>query len=546
MDERREIEALLADMVEEPISRDELLRRGGLAAAALAAAGALPASAFGASEVKRGGTLRVGAGEDAYRLTGPRGSIAQYPLNVNVFETLVRMTPNYEVVPLLATSWTFKAPNTWRIKLRRGVRFHNGKPFNAQAVKWTFDRISQYGGGTPGLGATSTVIVDPYTVDVTPKYENRRLIEQLVHPSYSIIAPDTTPETSSRPVGTGPFVFERYDRQQQIVVARNPNYWGSKALLDRIVFRFLPDPNARRLALQAGDVDLILDVPREAVRDLQARSFLVQRSQIGAYEAMYCKIGTTGGASILRGNPAIRKAIGYAIDRKALINGVFEGLAKDEQTMVPARLLGDRNAKAVRGYTFDRAKARKLLDDAGWRVGSDGIRAKGGQRLTLSLIDGFPNALVHGSVPDFVQEQLQRVGIEVKIVKMPDGPSYDDRLLTGDGDLWLEQGSQNDANPLFLPALLFWSVGLFGDVGYQGLFAPGGRYDTLIKAALAQSSLRKTKALTADALGKLIDQNAIVIPLAGIYRIAVMRKKVRAFEPHPSGLQVRYGQVWLA
>jgi peptide/nickel transport system substrate-binding protein len=540
------LEELLDELVDDPVTRRELLRRAGIGAGAAAVAGRLPSVAAADAEAtpKRGGRLTVGAGEDTYRLTGPRANIAQYPLNANVFEPLVRMTGNYQLVPVLATRWRLKRPNTWHIELRRGVRFHDGRLFTAEAVKYTYDRIASAGGGTPGFGPDSTKIVDAYTVEITPKFVNDRLIEQIVHPQNSIIAPGTAPDSGGKPVGTGPFSFVRYDRQQQIVVKRFDRYWGKKALLDQITWKFLPDPNARRLALEAGDVDLILDVPREAVADLRRKGYLVQRSQVGAYEAMYCKIGTKGGASLLRGNPAVRRAIGYAIDRDALVRGVYEGLAKNEETMVPARLLG-RSARRIHGYTLDRAKARRLLDAAGWRVGPGGIRVKNGARLSLDLIVGFPDAPTHGSVPEFVQDQLRRVGIGVEIVRLPDGPSYTARLDSGHGDLWLEQGNQNDANPVFLPGLLFWSVGIFGDVGYQPLFAPRGRFDTLIVKALAARSFDQVKSITADALHFLIDQDAIVIPLAGIYRIVVMRKKVHGFEVHPSGLQIRYNGVWL-
>lgn len=547
MDEERALDQLLIELEERGLTREEILR---WVAGAVAAAGILPyasdvaEAAVAAESAKRGGNLRVGAGEDAYRVTGPRAAIGQYPLNANICETLARMTANYSIEPGLATSWRSRGSNTWRLELRRGVRFHDGRPFTAEAVKWTFDRIAKAGGGTPGFGPDSTKVVGRYTVDVTPVFDNQRFIEQVVHPSYSIIAPGTIPETGGRPVGTGPFSFASYDPQREFVVRRFDRYWGTKAMLDQITWRFLPDPNARRLALQAGDVDLILDVPREAVSDLRGRGFVVKTSQVGAYEALYLKIGEKAGGSLLRGNPAIRKAIGYAIDRNALVGGVLENLAKNEQTMVPARLLGPRSSQ-IEGYKLDRARAARLLDQAGWVVGQDGVRAKGGQRLKLQLINGFPNALVHGAVPEFLQDQLRRIGIEIEIVKVPDTAAYEDRLAEGKGDLWLEQGSQNDANPLFLPALLFWSRPDFGDPGYQAMFAPGGRFDTLIAQALKAKTFNGVRSTTSDALRFLIDRNAIVIPLAGIYRIAVMNKKVQGFQTHPSGLQVQYRQVSL-
>lgn len=484
--------------------------------------------------------LTVGAAEDSYETKGAEANVGQYPLNANIFEGLVRMDADYDIVPALATDWEFKAPNTWRFTLREDVVFHDGTPFDAKAVKYTFDRIAKTGGGTPGLGKDSTKIVDDFTVEVTPMFENRRFVEQIVHPNDSIIAPGSNP--GKEPIGTGPFKFVSYSRQEEIVVERNDDYWGDKAQLEEITFRFLPEPNARRLALEANEVDLILDLPREGVEDLKAKGFVIDTAEVGAYEALYLNIGGKAGYTTLQ-DPAVRHAIGYAIDRAALVEGVFEGLAAEEQTMVPSRLLGEDGASAVEGYTHDPERARQLLEEAGWSEGEGGVRAKDGDTLSLQLINGFPSAQVHGAVPEFVQDQLKDVGFDVKIIKTPDSAAYEERLSSGEGDLWLEQGSQNDANPVFLPALLFWSEGLFGDIGYQPLFAPGGEFDPIIVDALASPDSAEVKELVGDAMHVLIDQEAVVLPLAGIFRIQGMTEEVAGFQSQPSGLQVRYDTV---
>jgi peptide/nickel transport system substrate-binding protein len=484
--------------------------------------------------------LVVGAAEDGYTTEGDEADVGQYPLNANIFEGLVTMDENYQVEPALATDWEFKPPNTWRFTLRQGVEFHDGTPFTAEAVKYTFDRIARTGGGTPGFAKDGTKIIDDYTVEVTPQFENRRLVEQLVHPSYSILAPGSRPQ--KEPIGTGPFKFVTYSRKEEIVVEANADYWDGAPKLDKITFRFLPEPNARRLALEAREVDLILDVPREAVADLEAKGFVIETSGVGAYSALYLNISGEKGYTILQ-DPAVRHAIGYAIDRQTLIEGLFEGLAAPEQTMVPTRLLGDENAAVIEGFDYDPDRAGQLLDEAGWTMGPDGIRQKDGEPLALQFINGFPTASEHGAVPEYLQEQLREVGMDVEIVKTPDTASYEERLVAGEGDIWIEQGSQNDANPVFLPALLFWSVGLFGDIGYQPLFAPGGEFDTLVEKALGTPDSEEVKSLVAEAMHVLIDQEAVVVPLAGIYRINVLNENVAGFRTQPSGLQIRYDDV---
>lgn len=543
MRDRDHLAELLAAAERGRLTRRQLVERAGVGIGLLAVPGLLSACGGedkAGTEVKRGGTLTVGAEADAYMLSGPEANVGQYPLNANIFEGLVRMDPDYGIVPVLATSWTLR-DDTWRFKLRRGVRMHNGETFDATSVKHSFDLIADQGGGSPGLTKQGTKIVDPYTVDVTPKFPNRRLIEQIVHPIYSIAAAGTDPV--KKPTGTGPFRFGTYDRQQQLVVNRFAGYWGTPALLDRITFKFLPDNNARRLALESGDVGLILGVANETAANLKQKGFSVYVSPAGAYEAIYQNISGRKGHTILQDND-VRHAIEYAIDREALVAGVFNGQAVEEQTMIPSRVLSE-HARTVKGYTHDTARAMQLLESAGWTAGEGETRTKGGRPLELQLISGFPDSEVHTGVPEFVQDQLKRVGIDVKIVKTGDSAAYTARTKTNEGDLWLERGNQNDANPAFLPALLFSEKGLFGPNDYQTMFAPGGDFEKLITDALAAPAGERVKALVAEAMHVLIDEEAIVVPLAGISQISASTDKVGGFVAQPSGLQVRYDRVGL-
>src|SRR5215218_5485723 len=522
MRDRDTLDGLLAALTTTDITRRQALQRLGIGVGVLSTSGWL--AACGGSDdatpsAKKGGTLTVGAEEDGYTLTGNEAGIGQYPLNANIFEGLVRMDPSYRIVPVLATSWSVRE-NTWRFKLRKGVKFHDGRPFTAAAVKHSFDRVASLGGGTPGFEKGGTKVVDDYTVDVTPSFPNLRLVEQIVHPEYTIIAPGTDPVKQQ--IGTGPFRFGSYRRQQEIAVKRFAGYWGTPPILDAITFKFLPDSTAT---------------------SLKGKGFDIHVSPAGAYEAMYANIGGRKGYTLLQ-DRAVRRAIEYAIDRDALVRGVFNGQAQAEQTMVPSRVLGAA-AETVQGYGLDPAMAMKLLDEAGWKAAGDGVRSKDGKRLQLELVSGFPSAAVHTGVPEFVQDQLGRVGIGVKVVKTADDAAYTARTESLQGDLWLERGNQNDANPSFLPALLFSEKGLFGPGDYQKMFAPGGKFDTTINQALSAKTHEQVQSLVAQAMHTLIDEEAIVIPLAGVSQIAASSDKVTGFEAQPSGLQVRYDRLGL-
>jgi len=525
----------------DPLTRRQVVRGMGLGVGLLATGGWLAACGGDETENAASARLAVAVGPDGYTTAGLEANVAQYPLDAGVYETLIRMTPDYQLVPALATEWTFEEPNTWRFALRPGVTFHDGRPFTAEAVKHTFDRIAEQGGGLLQISKDSTVVVDEQTVEVTPGVENSRLPEQTVHPEFAILAPDTDP--AGERIGTGPFRFVRYRPKQELVVRRYEGYWGEKAALEAVTFRFIPEPNSRRLSLQAGDVAVIYDVPPTAVETLRSTGdFKVAMAPVGAYEAVYLNSADSGHPALQ--DVRVRQAIGYAFDRSAVIQAGFSGLAEDAQTLVPPRLLGEENVRAIRGYSHDPRQAARLLDEAGWRMSGNGVRAKDGRPLEFSLINGFPDPEAHGPVPELLQSQLAEVGVGVEIVKTADTAAYSERLNAGKGDLWLEQGGQNNASPTFFPGLLFTTEDVSGSSeGYHALFSPGERYDEVIARAIATPSAEEAKRLTARALQILIDDTAIVLPLAGIHSVYGLSDGIQGFQPAPSELHQRLNTV---
>lgn len=484
------------------------------------------------------GTIRVGVSDDGYR-TDERANIGFYPLNTNIFESLVHMTPDYQIEPLLAESWEFVEPGAWRITLRQGVTFHDGTPFNAEAVKYTMDRIASNGGGSMGLGPDSTKIVDDYTVEITPPVSNMRMMEQIGHPNNSILPPGLNPAETRN--GTGPFREVEYVAADRFTVEHNPDYWGEAPGVTGITFQFYPDPTARLLALQAGDVDLIVDVSRESAQQVEAGGAMLLTGPVGAYEAMY--INLHGAAPYDLGQDiAVREAVSIAIDRQAVIDSAWQGNAEPGTTMIPPAILGE-SASLVSAPEYDPERARQLLEEAGWIEGGGGIREKEGRALKLVLINGYGTAADHGSVPEVLQAQLKEVGIDVEIVETPDTATYEQRLGVGEGDLWLEAGSQNDANPAFLPDLLFSTPAEGGDpeaTAYGRAFAPGVTFDEAITRSREATDIAEVQAAAAEAMNIVINEERVVVPLCGFYRIVGHSDVVTAFELHASGVNQRW------
>lgn len=504
-------------------------------------------SAVAAAQEAPSGELTIGVAADAYRIDPPeRANVGFYPLNTNIFEALVRLTPDYQIEPMLAESWEFVEPNTYRFTLRQGVTFHDGAPFTAEAVVWSMRRIAQAGGGILLIDENSTKAIDDFTVEITPTQPNRRLLQQLNHPNESILAPDSNPAEVR--IGTGPFREVEYVREDRYVVEAYEGYWGDDTpRVGRITFRFYPDPTTRVLALQSGEVDIIREVPPESAAQLEADGqFQVITSGVGAYQALYVNIHGQEPYD-LGADRAVREALAAAIAKDAIVAGVWQGYADPSATMIPPTILGPA-AATIQPIASDPARAGEVLDAAGWASGANGIREKDGRPLKLTMINGFPSAEIHRSMPEFIQAQLRDVGIEVEIVQTPDTATYETRLAAGEGDLWAEAGSQNDGNPCFLPDLLFSTPLPDGDpeaAMYGNAFAPGEAFDEFIGHCREATSIEEVQEAAAGAMKVVIDDEFVVLPLAGTRQIYGLSAGVQGLDPHPSGLNQRWTSVSL-
>jgi peptide/nickel transport system substrate-binding protein len=483
------------------------------------------------------GTLRVGFAADDYDPTARRG-IGVTPLNTNVVETLVRLTPDLRLEPLLAEKWDFVAPNTWRFHLRPGVKFHDGKPLDAAAVKTgLFDRIAAAGGGQLRAGPDSAKVVDSTTVDFTSTIANLRVPEMLAHPGTGVYSPGSDP---AKAVGTGPFRLVEYQRGQRIVVERNPDYWGAKARSERIEFMFYPRSADRIRALETGKVDIAFPIPQGDAAGLAKAGYTMASAKIaGSDLALYASARGLPPHDLLS-DVSVRKAVALSVDRKRLVSEALGGRGTGDQTHVSPAMLGS-HAADVKGFSYDPGKARQLLDAAGWKPGSDGIRRKEGHALALTLVSGYPSADVNQPVPSFLRDQLKAVGISVRIVETASLEDYSSALSQSNGDLFLEQGTQTDGDPAFLPLLLYdWDAA----GSYAALFGPGDAYDHALAPALTSSDPGQVQAATAAALHEAIDVQTTLIPLAGIPRVYAATPGVTGLVPHPSFFCVRWDQAF--
>jgi peptide/nickel transport system substrate-binding protein len=482
-------------------------------------------------------TIRIASTEDTWGLggTGTKSYLFMYETNFNIYEPLIYLAPDYSLKPALATSWALQPDGkTWRFTLRRGVTFNDGTPFTADDVVWTWGQ-RQFDGKTLSTVANTLYPpntpfnpdavkkVDDFTVDFTPAQPNNRLPEQIVHPEGAIVKKGTNNDTAPY-AGTGPFKVVSYTAGQSFVAERNDNYWGDKAKVKRIEVQFIPDPQTRLQALKSGQADMIFELPPDAVKTLQSDpNFKVVHPDPGRNHLIYVNI--TPGR--ITADQTIREAISYALDRQAYVNVVLEGNGDTGRWMAPKSVLGTA-ANDVAAIPRDLGRARKLLDDAGWKVGADGIRAKGDQRLSVTLLGS-------NQIPDssnlVIQSSLKDVGIDVRILKTPDAATRNSLYNSGKGDfdLDLEPPNQNDANPAFLPVLRMYSKN-----PNNAQFAPGGQFDVEAEKSTAAATTADAQQASANMMKILENQQYIVDAMAGVYRLYGMSKNVNFPDPNPS------------
>jgi peptide/nickel transport system substrate-binding protein len=368
-----------------------------------------------------GGIVFPIVGDPTFNPWHPRHFVESIFVTRVLFNGLTKWGKDSRWVGDLAESWEISADGlVWTFKLRRGVKWHDGRDFTADDVKFTYDIVLNPRLGATGRAAFSSIrevrVVDPHTVQFLLSTPQASLVAAvgvnagiLPRHAFAGVAPENywTHDAFNKrtPIGTGAYRMKEYVSGSYVTLERNPGYFGGAPSIETVTFRVLPDVNAQVAQFLAGDLTILFIDNPALVRAVQGRPN-VEVTTLPQNNFYYM-------APNLR-NPLfqdrrVRQAIMHAWDRPAMIRGFLEGFATPASSPLTPVLRNYFNPN-VKTYDFDRAKARQLLAEAGWQPGPDGVLVKDGQRFRFTLL--YPTVQYFEPLAALIQQYLRVVGIE--------------------------------------------------------------------------------------------------------------------------------------
>ncbi|HKV46028.1 MAG TPA: ABC transporter substrate-binding protein, partial [bacterium] len=452
-------------------------------------------------------------------------------VTLNICEPLVWEPTPGKFLPALAESWQVSPDaKAYTFRLRKGVKFHDGTPFTAEAVKFTMDRVvapeTKAGQSHDQLGPYDhTEAVDDYTAKIVMKDGYAPLLTNL-NGYLGIVSPTAVKKMgladfARHPVGTGPFMFKEWVAKDHITLVRNPAYnWASSmfkhqgpAYLDQVIFKIISEGSVRTGTLKSGETQYIDDIDQLAYDSLRSdkRFVVIERGQPGSGFVLLLNVTRKSPIADL----AVRRAIEYGVDREGLNKSVFHGLNRVAWSPLMRPTFGyDPSTEKI--YSFDPTKAKQLLEEAGWKAGSDGIREKG-QKLTIDFpIISRPR---DKAMAESVQASLRDVGIDVKVTPL-ERAAFRDIVRQNRYDvnfMWFSYGDPDVLRTIFHSA----NVNAFNRARYQ---VP--EVDKMLEEAAATTD-RARRAGLYSRIQQRVLRDAVCVPLVDTLTYNAKRAEVQ-------------------
>ena len=359
--------------------------------------------------------------------------------------------------PMLATSWKVVNDTTWEFVLRPGVKFHNGEPFTAQSVKATFDYLldpankSHYNTAAYWKPIKDVQVVNDTTVRLITEKPFPSLIDHISLTNFLVMPAKALKELgpqklAEKPIGTGPFKFVEWKRDERLVLERNPDYWQGPADAARVTFRFIPEFSARMAALLSGEIDIMKDVPPHAVEAVDRSGRAKIRSTVSSRINYLALVNLKPGPMQ---DVRVRRAMNHAINVDELIKQVLRGHAT---RMCGPTAPANVDYAPVDCYKHDPAQAQALFKEAGVDPA----------KLALTLDTPSGRYPLDKDVSLAIAAQLQRLGIKTNVVVNEWGTHLDKIKNRNTGDLFF----------------LGWGPALYGQGTYEPLFKAEATYSS--------------------------------------------------------------------
>lgn len=509
----------------------------------------LAAPAFGA-EPKQGGTLVFGRGGDSVTLD-PAAATDGESLNVtdHIFDNLVTFKDGTtDITPALASKYEISPDGkTYTFTLVKGAQFQDGTPVNADAVIFSFKRQSDknheaYKYSAPyeyyvamGLDQLikDVVKVDDSTVRFLLTKPNAPFLSTLCMQAFAIVSPTAVrrykDDFKQHPVGSGPFALKVWEKKQKIVLTANPHYWGAKPKLNLLIFRSIPDNNTRLQEMLSGSLQ-VMDTPdSNHVKTIEEKlSGKVQLLKAPGLNIGYLAMNQEKKPF---DNVKVRQAIAHAINKQAIVDSIYNGLAQVAKNPMPPTLWGYNDA--VKDYDYNPEKAKQLLKEAGLEKGFD--------TELWAMPVPRPYMPDGRKVAEAVQGDLKKVGINAKIVSY-DWGTYLKKTSNGEHDLALLGWTGDIGDPdNFLYVLLDKDN---AQKPAQNIsFYKSDKLHALLSQAQIESDQKKRTELYKQAQ-QVIHDDAPLVPLAHSIVVIPVQNAVKGFVMDPTGRR-RFADVWL-
>lgn len=488
-------------------------------------------------------SMNGAANEKTITLSWPRDIGAMNPHVYNpsqlfaqsmIYEPLVSYKQGGKLEPALAESWTIsKDGKTYTFKLRKGVKFSDGSPFNAAIVKKNFDAIMKNEKTHSWLGVVSvldkTEVVDDSTFRLMLKEPYYPVLQDL-----SVVRPfrflgeagfpddGDTSKGIKKPVGTGPWMLDEYKQDEYATFKRNPNYWGTAPKVDKIIVKIIPDSETRVMAFEKGDLDLIYG---EGVISLDA---FKQLRDTDKYVTQLSEPVGTRSLLLNSSNPKladrrVRLALQHGFNKQAMVEGVTSGLEEKADTVLSKNY--PYTNVDLQPVNYDVEKSKALLDEAGWKLPAGGtVREKDGQQLEFELIFDKTDP-IQKAMAETIQAEWGELGVKVNLTGLELTVQIK-RLRSNQFDLyfWYNYGAPYDPHS-FINVIAKKGFGISETLSALPMKK---ELDQQVHEALSSTDETKRQELYGSILKTLQEQSAIV-PISYIKKTAVYQKKITNF-----------------